>query len=133
MASNATKMANEPEDARPEPQPDAEIQDVLFSDLATSVCYWITIFLLAVVGTYLIRWWLIHPGSYAAPVNDPWGITTPSWLILSLPPIGVIGSLGHVAWCAIRGRRTWKMLMTSASLIAVMFCSRLLENYLAPM
>ena len=71
MASNATKMANEPEDTRSEPQPDVEFQDVLFSDLATSVCYWITIFLLAVVGAYLIRWWLIRPGSYATPVNDP--------------------------------------------------------------
>ena len=46
MASNATKMANEPEDTGSEPQPDGEIQDVLFSDLATSVCYWTTIFLL---------------------------------------------------------------------------------------
>ena len=133
MAANATKMANEPEDPRPELQPDAEIQDMLFSDLATAVCYWITIALLAVVGAYLIRWWLIHPGPYAAQVNDPWGITTPPWLILPLPPIGVIGSLGHAAWCAFRGQRTWKMLMTSASLIAVMGCTTLLEAYLGPM
>ncbi|MDQ2946075.1 MAG: hypothetical protein M3Y27_09060 [Acidobacteriota bacterium] len=80
MASNATKLANEPADTRSQLQSDVEIQDVLFSDLATSVCYWITIVLLAVVGAYLIRWWLIHPGSYAAPSNDPWGITTPPWL-----------------------------------------------------
>ena len=133
MASNATKMVNETEETRSESRPDVEFQDVLFSDLATLVCYWITIFLLAVVGAYLIRWWLIHPGYYAAPVHDPWGITTPPWLILPLPPIGVIGSLGHAAWRALRGQRTWKMLMTSASLIAVMGCSRLLETYLAPM
>jgi hypothetical protein len=133
MVANATKMANEPEETRSEPQPDVEIQDVLFSDLATSVCYWTTIFLLAVAGAYLIRWWLIHPGSYVAQVNDPWGIATPPWLILSLPPIGVIGSLGHAAWRALRGQRTWKMLMTPASLIAVMGCSKLLETYLAPM
>ena len=133
MAANATKMANEPEDARPELQPDAEIQDILLSDLATSVCYWATILLLTVVGAYLIHWWLIHPGSYAAPVNDPWGVTTPPWLILPLPPIGVIGSLGHAAWCAFRGQRTWRMLMTSASLTAVMGCITLLEAYLGPM
>jgi hypothetical protein len=133
MASNATKMANEPEDTRSEPQPDGEIQDVLFSELAPSVCYWTTIFLLAVAGAYLIRWWLIHPGSYVGQVNDPWGITTPPWLILPLPPIGVIASLGHAAWCAFRGQRTWKMLVTSAGLIAVMGRSKLLENYLAPM
>jgi hypothetical protein len=78
-------MANEPEDTRSELQADVENRDVLFLDLATSAGYRITIFLLAVVGAYLIRWWLIHPGTFAAQVNDPWGILTPPWLILSLP------------------------------------------------
>ena len=84
MASSATKMANEPEQTGEERQPDVQLQDVLFSALVTSVCYWTTIFLLAIVGTYLIDWWLTHPGPYAAPANDPWGITTPPWLILPL-------------------------------------------------
>ena len=93
----------------------SELQDVLFSALVTSVCYWTTIFLLAIVGAYLIHWWLTHPGPYAAPANDPWGITTPPWLILPLAPIGVVGSLGHAVWCALRGQRTWKMLITAAT------------------
>ena len=133
MASSATKMANEPEQTGEERQPDVQLQDVLFSALVTSVCYWTTIFLLAIVGTYLIDWWLTHPGPYAAPANDPWGITTPPWLILPLAPIGVVGSLGHAVWCALRGQRTWKMLITAASLVAVMGCSKLLDIYLAPM
>ena len=87
MASSATKMANEPEQTGEERQPDVQLQDVLFSALGTSVCYWTTIFLLAIVGAYLIQWWLTHPGPYAAPANDPWGITTPPWLILPLAPI----------------------------------------------
>ena len=91
MASSATKMANEPEGAGEERQPDVQLQDVLFSALASSVCYWTTIFLLAIVGAYLIQWWLTHPGPYPAPANDPWGITTPPWLILPLAPIGVVG------------------------------------------
>ncbi len=133
MASSATNMANEPEGMGEERQPDVQLQDVLFSALASSVCYWITIFLLAIVGAYLIQWRLTHPGPYAAPANDPWGITTPSWLILPLAPTGVVASLGHAIWCALRGQRTWKMLMTAATLVAVMGCSKLLEIYLAPM
>ena len=82
----ATKMANEPEQTGEESQPHVQLQDVLFSALVTSVCYWATIFLLAIVGTYLIDWRLTHPGPYAAPANDPWGITTPPWLILALAP-----------------------------------------------
>jgi hypothetical protein len=131
MASSATKMANEPEGTEEELPPD--VQDVLFSALASSVCYWITIFLLAIVGEYLIQWWLTHPGPYAAPANDPWGITTPPWLVLPLAPIGVVGSLGHAVWCALRGQQAWKMLITAATLVAVMGCSKLLEFYLAPM
>ena len=131
MASSATKMANEPEGTRKERQPD--VQDVLFSALVTSVCYWTTICLLAIVGAYLIHWWLTHPGPYAASANDPWGITTPPWLILPLAPIGVVGCLGHAVWSALRGQRTWKTLITAASIVAVMGCSKLLEVYLSPM
>src|ERR1700730_18551105 len=87
MASSATKMANEPEQAGEERQPDVQLQDMLFSALVTSVCYWTTILLLAIVGTYLIDWWLAHRGSYAAAANDPWGIAPPPWLILPLAPI----------------------------------------------
>src|ERR1700685_854306 len=133
MASSATKMTNEPEQTAEERQPDVQLQDVLFSGLVTSVCYWTTIFLLAIVRAYLIDWWLTHPGPSAAPANDPWGITTPPWLILPLAPIGVAGSLGHAVWCALQGQRKWKMLMTAAGLVAVMGCGKVLEIYLAPM
>src|SRR6266851_5616008 len=133
MALSATKIVNEPEGPGEERQPDVQPQDVLFSALASSVFYWTTIFLLAIIGAYLIQWWLTHPGPYAAPANDRWGITTPPWLILPLAPIGVVGSLGHAIWCALRGQRTWKMLITAATLVAVMGCNKLLEFYLAPM
>src|SRR6202023_4357708 len=104
MASSATKMANEPEQTVEERQPDVQLQDVLFSALVTSVCYWTTTFLLAIVGAYLIQWWLTHPGPYAAPANDPWGITTPPWLILPLAPIGVVGFRGRGVWGLFGGR-----------------------------
>lgn len=119
---------SETEDCNAEPleaEPDA--QELPFSEPVSSLCYWVTILLLAITGAYLIRWQFTHPDSYTGPVNDPWGIITPPWLVLPVAPIGVILSLGHAAWCALRGRRAWKMLMTAGSLIIVLACCNLLE------
>jgi hypothetical protein len=110
--------------------PETDLQEALFSEMVTSVCYWSTVVLLAVAGAGLLYWRLRHPGSAAAPVTDPFGITTPPWMMLSLPPIGVVASVGHAAWCAARGRRAWRMLMTAASLIAVMSATTVFETYL---
>ena len=111
-------------------QPETRLQEELFSDVISSVCYWSTVILLALAGAGLLYWRLRHPGSAAAPVTDPFGISTPPWMMLSLPPIGVAASLSHAAWCAARGRRAWRMLMTAASLIAVMSATTVLERYL---
>ena len=111
-------------------QPETRLQEELFSDVISSVCYWSTVILLALAGAGLLYWRLRHSGSAAAPVTDPFGISTPPWMMLSLPPIGVAASLGHAAWCAARGRRVWRMLMTASSLIAVMSAATVFETYL---
>ena len=111
-------------------QPETRLQEELFSGVISSVCYWSTVILLALAGAGLLYWRLRHPGSAAAPVTDPFGISTPPWMMLSLPPIGVAASLSHAAWCAARGRRAWRMLMTAASLIAVMSAATVFETYL---
>ena len=98
--------------------------------MTSSVCYWSTVILLAIAGAGLFYWRLTHPGSAAVPAGDPFGVTTPPWMMLSLPPIGVAASLGHAAWCAARGQRVWRMLMTAAGLIAVMGATTVLETYL---
>ena len=96
MAS--TLPTSEPEDACGDMQAESALQDVLFSEVATSVCYWATVLLLAIAGTGLLYWRFTHPVPFAVPVGDPFGVTTPPWLIVSLPPIGVAASLGHAAW-----------------------------------
>ena len=111
-------------------QPETRLQEELFSDVTSSVCYWSTVILLALAGAGLLYWRLRHPGSAAVPTGDPFGISTPPWMMLSLPPIGVAASLSHAAWCAARGRRAWRMLMTAASLIAVMSATTVFETYL---
>ena len=130
LRSDAAGLPNAAEFARQEIPPGTDLQEALFSEMVTSVCYWSTVVLLAIAGTGLLYWRFRHPGSAAAPVTDPFGITTPPWMMLSLPPIGVVASVGHAAWCAARGRRAWRMLMTAASLIAVMSAATVFETYL---
>lgn len=126
MASAADAITNEPEDVCGEMQAESQLQDVLFSEFVTSVCYWAAVLLLAIAGAGLVYWRLTHPGPAAEPVNDPFGITTPPWLIVPLPPIGAAASLGHAAWCAVRGQRVWRLLATAAGLIGVMGVTTLL-------
>jgi hypothetical protein len=130
MASTADTMAGEPEDARVENEPESRLQEILFSELLTSVCYWSMVLLLAIVGAGLVYWRSTHPGPPADPVSDPFGVTTPAWLIVSLPPLGVVAALGQAAWCAARGERLWRMLATAAGLIAVMGVTTVLETHL---
>jgi hypothetical protein len=125
MASAVDAMTNEPEDVCGEMQAESQLQDVLFSESVTSVCYWSAVLLLAIAGAGVAYWRLTHPAA-AELVNDPFGITTPPWLIVPLPPIGVAASLGHAAWCAVRGHRVWRMLATAAGLIGVMGLTTLL-------
>ena len=131
LASTTDAMTGEPEDARVENEPESRLQEIFLSEALTSVCYWSTVLLLAIVGAGLVYWRLTHPGLSAEPVTDPFGVTTPAWLIVSLPPIGVAASLGHAAWSAVRGQRIWRMLAAAAGLIAVMGAATLIETHLA--
>jgi hypothetical protein len=130
MASTADTMAGEPEDARGENEPESRLQEILFSEALASVCYWSMVLLLAIVGAGLVYWRLTHPGPAAEPVTDSFGVTTPVWMIVYLPPLGVVAALGQAAWCAARGQRVWRMLATAAGLIAVMGVTTLLETHL---
>jgi hypothetical protein len=130
LASTADTIAGEPEDARVENEPESRLQEILFSEVLTSVCYWSTVLLLAIVGAGLAYWRLTHPGPVAEPVTDPFGVTTPSWMIVVLPPVGVVAALGQAVWCAARGQRVWRMLATAAGLIAVMGVTTLIETHL---
>ena len=125
----STSDTSEPEVMASEIELEARLQDVLFSELFTSVCYWSVTLLLAIVGVGLVYWRLAHP-TFAEP-SDPFGVTTPPWLMVALPPFGVAASLGHATWRAVRGQRAWKMLATTAGFIAVMGVTTLLETHLA--
>ena len=126
----STSGTGEPEAMAGEMEFESRLQDVLFSELFTSVCYWSVALLLAVVGAALVYWRLTHR-TFAEPVSDPFGVTTPPWLIVALPPIGIAASLAHATWRAVRGQRAWKMLATAAGFIAVMGVTTLLETHLA--
>lgn len=126
----STSSTGEPEVIDGEMELESRLQDVLFSELFTSVCYWSVALLLAIVGAGLVYWRLRHP-TFAELASDPFGVTTPPWLIVSLPPFGLAASLGHATWRAVRGQRAWKMLAAAAGFIAVMGVTSLLETHLA--
>jgi len=126
----STSSTGEPEAMDGEMELESRLQDVLFSELFTSVCYWSVALLLAIVGAGLVYWRLTHP-TFAELVSDPFGVTTPSWLIVSLPPFGIVASLGHATWRAVGGQRAWKMLAAAAGFVAVMGVTSLLQTHLA--
>ena len=126
----STSDTSEPEMTAGEVELEARLEDVLFSELFTSVCYWSVALLLAIAGACLVCWRLTH-ATFAEPVSDPFGITTPPWLMVALPPFGIAASLGQAMWRAIRGQRAWKMLATAAGFIAVMGVTTLLETHWA--
>jgi hypothetical protein len=130
LVSDAAGLVNVPDNACTEVEAEACLDDWLFSELSTSVCYWSTVILLAVAGAGLLYWRVGHSGSAPPPIGDPFGVTTPAWIMFSLPPLGVAGSLGHATWCAARGERVWRALLTAATLIAVMSATTVLETYL---
>lgn len=79
------------------------------------ICYWGALVLLTAACAYLIHLQFAHPGRCAQPVTDPLGIVTPSWLMLPVPPLGAVGSLGHAFWQAMRGRHCWKWILAAAA------------------
>lgn len=126
----STSDTSEPEATAGEVELEARLEDVLFSELFTSLCYWSVALLLAIAGAGLVYWRLTHP-TFAEPVSDPFGVTTPSWLVVALPLFGIAASLGHATARAIRGQRAWKMLATAAGFIAVMGVTMLLDTHWA--
>ena len=109
----------------------SRLEDILFSELITSVCYWSAVLLLAIAGAALIYWRVTYPGCLGDVGSDPFGVATPQSLIMSLPPIGVVASLAHATWCAARSQRVWRMLATAAGPIAVMGVTIVLETHAA--
>lgn len=126
----STSDMSEPEVTAGEVELDVRLEDVLFSELFASVCYWSVALLLAIAGAGLVCWRLTH-ATFAEPASDPFGVTTSPWLMVALPPFGIAASLGHAMWRAIRGQRAWKMLATAAGFIAVMGVTTLLETHWA--
>jgi hypothetical protein len=53
----------------------------LLSEQLPTACHWSTVVLLAVVGGYALHWRWAHSVLTAAFPNDPWGVSTPPWVV----------------------------------------------------
>ena len=129
MAANTLQAAGGDNTLPPEQQPGTE--RLVTSEIFQTVCYWAALVLLCGVGAYLIHWKLGHPsigpGVSIKPSDDPFGITTPPWIVEMLTPFYVAGVLGHALWQAIHGRRAWSHIVAAAALIGVLASGKGLE------
>lgn len=91
----------------------------LFSETLQAVCYWITVLLLAVIGGYVLHWRWTHTTLNAMPADDPWGVTTPPWIVEVLLPFVILGYLAEACRHAFQGDRRWKHLMAASVLVGI--------------
>jgi len=92
------------------------------------ICYWAALVLLTAASVYLIHSQFAYPGRCAQPANDPFGIVTPPWLMLPVPSLGAVGSLGHAFWQAMRGKQCWKWILAAAALTGLLASGEFLRT-----
>jgi len=88
-------------------EPWSVIQRIALSNVVLNVSYWCTVALVAVVGAYVFHWRWTHPVVLAV-ADDPWGITTPPWIVEALFPVLLFGYLVEACVQALRGNRNWR-------------------------
>ena len=91
----------------------------LLPEILQAACYWTTVLLLAVVGGYVLHWRWTHTTLNAMLADDPWGVTTPPWIVEVLLPIAIFGYLAEACRQAFQGNRRWKHLMTASVLVGI--------------
>lgn len=80
-------------------------RSTFLSGQVLTVCYWSTVVLLAVVGGYALHWRWTHSVLTAAFPNDPWGASTPPWVVEAWLPLFIFGYLAEACRQAIHGNR----------------------------
>ena len=96
-----------------------DIPAFLLSEILQVVCYWNTVLLLTVVGGYVLHWRWTHTTLNAMLADDPWGVTTPPWIVEVLLPLAIFGYLAEACRQAFQGNRRWKHLMTASVLVGI--------------
>ena len=99
-------------------EPRFVMQRIPLSDTVLNLSYWCTVVLLAVVSAYVFHWRWIHPLIHAA-TDDPWGITTPPWIVEALFPVLMFGYLAEACLQALCGNRNWRSVGIATLVMAV--------------
>jgi hypothetical protein len=123
-------MASEPRSITSRSQPWRVIQRIVFSEAVLNVCYWCTVVLVAVVGAFVFHWRWTHP-MISLVEDDPWGISTPPWIVEALFPVLMFGSLVQACQQALCGYRQWKFVGTATLVMAVAGLSETLQAFTA--
>jgi hypothetical protein len=106
------------------------IPGFLLSEQLPMVCYWSTVVLLAVVGGYALYWRWAHSVLTRVLPNDPWGVSTPPWVVEAWLPLLMFGYLAEACRHAIQGNRRWKHLVTTSVLVGTVCATQVLAGFL---
>ena len=99
-------------------EPWSVIQRHRFSNVVLNVSYWCTIALEAVVSAYVFHWRWTRP-VVPAVGDDPWGITTPPWIVEALFRVFFSGYLVEACVQAFCGNRNWRSIGIATLVTAV--------------
>jgi hypothetical protein len=72
------------------------IQAFLLSETLVSVCYWSTVALVALAGACVLYWRWTRSAPVLTLPDDPWGVTTPPWVVEVSLPVLLFGYLAEV-------------------------------------
>jgi hypothetical protein len=111
-------------------EPRFGIQCIPLSDAVLNLSYWCTVVLVAVVGGYVFHWRWIHPTIHAA-ADDPWGITTPPWIVEALFPVLMFGYLAEACLQALCGNRNWRSVGIATLVMTVVGLTQSLDALMA--
>jgi hypothetical protein len=94
-------------------EPWSVLRRIPLSDAVLNVSYWCTVVLVAGVGGYVFHWRWTHP-VIPAVADDPWGITTPPWMVEVFFSLLMFGYLAEACRQALCGNRKWNSIAIAA-------------------
>ena len=91
----------------------AACQGLLLSKTLLSLSYWCTLVLVAALGAFVLNWRWTHTSLISSLNDDPWGVTTPPWVIEITSAGLMFRCLAEACRQALHGNRNWKCVVAA--------------------
>jgi hypothetical protein len=84
-----------------------------------SLSFWCVLVLVAALGAFVLNWRWTHSSLISSLNDDPWGVTTPLWVIEITLALLMFGCLAEACGQALHGNRNWKCVAAALIVVAV--------------